>query len=200
METPTLENLPVAVIGAGPVGLAAAAHLVARGLPVQVYEAGPAVGANLCDWGHVRLFTPWRHCLDAAATVLLARHDWRSPASDVFPTGSEIVADYLEPLAAAPELAALVETGAPVVAISRDGVDKVVSRAREGRPFVLVVEAHERVRRDLARAVVDASGTWATPNPLGASGLPADGEAEFRDRIAYGIPDILGRDRNLYAA
>ena len=33
----------------------------------------------------------------------------------------------------------------------------------------------------------------------GASGLPADGEAEFRERIAYGIPDILGRDRNIYA-
>jgi thioredoxin reductase len=199
MKTPNLEHLPVAVIGAGPVGLAAAAHLIARGLPVKVYEAGPAVGANLRDWGHVRLFTPWRYCVDAAATALLARHGWRSPTPDVFPAGSEIVADYLEPLAATPELAALVETGARVVAISRHGVDKVVSRAREGRPFVLVVESHERVRRDLARAVVDASGTWSTPNPLGASGLPATGEAEFRESIAYGIPYILGRDRNLYA-
>ena len=55
------------------------------------------------------------------------------------------------------------------------------------------------VRRDLARAIIDASGTWTTPNPLGASGLPAAGEAEFADRIAYGIPDILGRDRHVYA-
>ena len=96
-------------------------------------------------------------------------------------------------------MAAVIETDARVMAISRHGVDKVVSRAREGRPFVLVVQSREGVRRDLARAVIDASGTWSTPNPLGASGLPAIGEAEFRDRIAYGIPDILGRDRDLYA-
>ena len=61
----TLQHLPVAVIGGGPVGLAAAAHLIARGLPVKVYEAGPAVGSNLRDWGHVRVFTPWRYCVDA---------------------------------------------------------------------------------------------------------------------------------------
>jgi hypothetical protein len=198
MKTPTLENLPVAVIGGGPVGLAAAAHLIARGLPVKLYETGDAVGANLRDWGHVRVFTPWRYCLDAAASALLERHGWRSPPADAFPTGSEIVAEYLEPLAATPELSAVIETGARVAAISRNGVDKVVSRGRDGRPFVLVVESRDGVRRDLARAVIDASGTWSTPNPLGASGLPADGEAEFRDRIAYGIPDILGRDRNVY--
>src|SRR5579863_9392687 len=64
MLNPNFERLPVAVIGAGPVGLAAAAHLVARGLAVQLYEAGPAVGANVRTWGHVRLFTPWRYCLD----------------------------------------------------------------------------------------------------------------------------------------
>jgi thioredoxin reductase len=199
MKSPTLENLPVAVIGGGPVGLAAAAHLIARGLPVKLYEAGPTVGASLRDWGHVRVFTPWRYCLDTAASALLERHGWRSPPADAFPTGSEILAEYLEPLAAMPELSAVIETGARVTAISRNGVDKVVSRGREARPFVLVVESREGVRRDLARAVIDASGTWSTPNPLGASGLPADGEAEFRDRIAYGIPDILGRDRNIYA-
>ena len=72
MKGPTLENLPVAVIGGGPVGLAAAAHLIARGLPVKLYEAGDAIGANLRDWGHVRVFTPWRYCLDTAATGLLS--------------------------------------------------------------------------------------------------------------------------------
>ena len=94
MKTSTLEHLPVAVIGAGPVGLAAAAHLIARGLPVKVYEAGPELGANLRDWGHVRLFTPWRYCLDDAATALLDRHGWRAPAADAFPTGAELVSAY----------------------------------------------------------------------------------------------------------
>ena len=60
MTSKNLEALPVAVIGGGPVGLAAAAHLIARDLPVRLYEAGSAVGANLRDWGHVRVFTPWR--------------------------------------------------------------------------------------------------------------------------------------------
>ena len=199
METQALESLPVAVIGGGPVGLAAAAHLLARSVAVRVYEAGPAVGSNVRDWGHVRVFTPWRYCVDQAAAKLLNRHGWRLPAADHYPTGAELVSSYLEPLAATPELAAVIETNARVTAISRQGVDKVVSHGRETRPFVLAVASKKGVRRDLARAIIDASGTWTMPNPLGASGLPAVGEAEFADRIAYGIPDILGRDRHVYA-
>ena len=151
------------------------------------------------DWGHVRVFTPWRYCVDLASMTLLNRHGWRLPAAEHCPTGAELVSNYLEPLAATPELAAIIETNARVTAISRQGVDKVVSHGREARPFVLAVASKDGVRRDLASAVIDASGTWTTPNPLGASGLPAMGEAEFADRIAYGIPDILGRDRHIYA-
>src|SRR6266404_968144 len=114
MQTPALEELPIAVIGGGPVGLVAAAHLIARGLPVKVYEAGSTVGANVRDWGHVRVFTPWRFCVDAAATALLERQGWRLPAAETFPTGAALVTDYLEPLAATPELAAVIETGARV--------------------------------------------------------------------------------------
>jgi hypothetical protein len=194
-----LDQLPVAIIGAGPVGLAAGAHLVGRGVPVRIYEAGGAVGANLRDWGHVRVFTPWRYCVDDAATTFLKRQGWRLPSPDAFPTGGEIVTQYLEPLAAAPELSGAIETNARVTAISRLGIDKVVTRGREGRPFVLSIATPNGVHRTLARAVIDASGTWSSPNPIGANGLPADGEAEFCDQIAYGIPDILGNDRHVYA-
>ena len=199
MTTQDALPLPIAVIGGGPVGLAAAAHLIARGLPVKVYEAGPAVSSNIRDWGHVHVFTPWRYCVDPVATKMLFRRGWQTPELDSFPTGDELIRDYVEPLAALPEFGGVIETGARVTAISRLGVDKVVSRNREALPFVLVVETAEGVRRDCARAVIDASGTWRTPNPIGAGGLPAEGEELFADRISYGIPNVLGKHRNLYA-
>ena len=93
----------------------------------------------------------------------------------------------------------VIETGARVSAISRLGIDKVVSQDRERDLFVLVVKTAAGVRRDRARAVIDASGTWQTPNPIGGGGLPAEGEATFADQISYGIPDILGRSRKTYA-
>ena len=192
-------ELPVAVIGAGPIGLAAAAHLIARRIPVKLYEAGDTVGASVCDWGHVRTFSPWRYNIDGAARELLEASQWREPALDGLPTGAEIYEDYLRPLAVTPEMAAAIETGARVITIARHGMDKVTSRGRAERPFALSVETVNGKRRELARAVIDASGTWTNPNPLGGNGLPAEGEAEHRDQITYGIPDVLNRDREAYS-
>lgn len=193
-------ELPVAVIGAGPVGLAAAANLVSRGLLVKVYEAGATAGANISDWGHVRLFSPWTYNVDPAARALLEKAGWQAPDETAYPTGAELVSAYLAPLSQTPELAPVIAYGARVKAIGRRGVDKVVSRDRELRPFQLtIVGSDGRVRRELARAVIDASGTWTSPNPLGAGGVAAEGEDAFADRIAYGIPDVLGRDRASYA-
>jgi len=193
------ENLPIAVIGAGPVGLAAAAHLIQRGLPVKVYEAGTSVGANVHDWGHVRLFSPWEYNTDRAARALLRSHGWQEPPGKALPTGSDLYEAYLKPLAATPEMAAVIETGVKVKAITRQGADKVLGKGREAKPFVLAVsDGNGSIRRDLARAVIDASGTWTAPNPLGAGGILAEGEAENADRIAYGIPDVLGRARAAY--
>lgn len=195
----SLDALPVAVIGAGPVGLAAAAHLIRRGLPVKIYEAGATVAANVRDWGHVRLFSPWEYNTDTAARALLQAHGWQEPPAKAMPTGSDLYEAYLKPLAETPEMAAVIETGATVKAITRQGADKVLSRGRETKPFVLAVSSgNGTIRRDLARAVIDASGTWTAPNPLGAGGILAEGEGENANRIAYGIPDVLGRDRAIY--
>src|SRR4051812_29267193 len=49
----------IAILGAGPIGLEAALAAAERGWEFTVYEMGDAVGANVRDWGHVRLFTPW---------------------------------------------------------------------------------------------------------------------------------------------
>ena len=193
------DALPVAVIGAGPVGLAAAAHLIGRGLPVRVYEAGDTVAANVRDWSHVRLFSPWKYNIDPAAVALLKRHGWQEPPGNVFPTGEDLYQAYLRPLAETPELSAVIATRTMVRAITRKGADKVASRERETKPFALsLANGGGEMQTHLARAVIDASGTWTTPNPLGAGGVPAEGERELADRISTGIPDMLGRDRALF--
>lgn len=195
-----IENLPVAVIGAGPIGLAAAAHLIERGIKVKVYEAGETVGANIRDWGHVRVFTTWEQNVDTASRRLLERQGWILPQAGALPTGDELYRHYLQPLSKLPEVGAVIETGATIEAISRSGLDKVTSKRRETRPFELKISRQDGAQRiDYARAVIDASGTWQNPNPLGASGLPAIGEERHAGRIAYGMPDVLGAARQAYA-
>jgi thioredoxin reductase len=193
------QSLPVAVIGAGPVGLAAAAHLLERGLEPLVLEAGTRVGASIRSWGHVRVFSPWEFNVDPVAERLLDASGWERPEVDGYPTGDEIVERYLEPLAALPQIAARLRLGARVVAVTKHGIDKLKDAGREQAPFELVVDHDGEQRRFLASAVIDASGTWTRPNPVGAGGVPAAGEAAAADRIAYGIPDVLGRDRPRYA-
>src|SRR3712207_2583742 len=117
-------GIPVVVIGAGPVGLAAAAHLLERGLEPLVLEAGDQVGAAIREWGHVRLFSPWEYDVDAAALRLLEAQGWESPHRAALPTGAELVESYLAPLAATPRLAARIRTATRVLAVTRDGVDK----------------------------------------------------------------------------
>lgn len=191
-------DLPVVVIGAGPVGLAAAAHLADRGLPHLVLEAGDRVGAAVRAWGHVRTFTPWRWIVDPTAERLLVGTGWERPATPVPPTGDELVEQYVEPLAAA--LGSAVRLGTRVVAVSRVGVDKGRSLGREDAPFLVrATDAAGRSTDLRARAVIDASGTWERRNPLGGSGLPAPGEAEAADFLVGPLPDVLGRDRVRFA-
>jgi N-acetylglutamate synthase-like GNAT family acetyltransferase len=193
------DTLPVAVIGAGPVGLAAAARLIERGLEPLILEAGDSVGANLVDYGHVRLFSPWRYNVDAAMAALLVPTGWQAPPDEVLPLAGEVVERVLRPFAALPAIAPRLHLRTGITAISREGFDKVKTAGREHAPFVIHALRDGEPVTFRARAVIDASGTWGTPNPLGANGLPAAGEREHAARIAYGIPDVLGRDRERYA-
>jgi hypothetical protein len=192
-------ELPIVIIGAGPVGLAAAAQLVAKGRPFLVLEAGPRVGAHIEAWSHVQVFSPWRFNVDPVARGLLLRAGWVEPDGDVLPTGAELLAGYLEPLAKLPQLADRIRLGAKVIGVGRVGFDKMKTPGRELAPFEVRIRTGGGDETLLARAVIDASGTYGTPNPLGAGGLPAIGEAEQRDRIFYGIPDVLGTHRVRYA-
>src|SRR4029453_1369678 len=193
-------GLPGVVIGAGPVGLAAAAHLLDRGLEPLVLEAGPQVGANIAQWRPVRLFSPWCLALDPVSVRLLDQAGWTGPDPDALPTGAELLEDYLGPLAALPALASRIRLHTTVVAVARRDLDKVRSPGRDQLPFLVRVRDRDGRLADLqARTVIDASGTWTQPNPLGASGLPALGESDADARIVYGLPDIGGRDRERYA-
>lgn len=189
----SMESLPVAVIGAGPVGLAAAPHLLERGLEPLVFEAGPAVGAAIRQWGHVRVFSTWKYNLDPASVRLLERHGWEAPRPTALPYGSQIVSEYLEPLAATPELRDRIRTGSRVVAVTRQGMDKGRSQGRDNAPFLLRI-GHDggKVTEVLARAVIDTSGTWSSPAPLGSSGLAVPGEAEARAAglVTGPLPDV----------
>ncbi len=189
----------IAIIGAGPIGLAAAAHLVAKGETPIVLEAGDSVGAHVLAWAHVQVFSPWRYDVDPVAAEMLRAAGWKDPDPDALPTGAEIVADYLRPLAALPQIAPHVRLGTRVVAVARAGFDKMKTAGRAAAPFELRVRSAAGEQTLLADAVIDASGTYGAPNPLGANGLVAIGEASCRHRIFYGIPDALGVHRVRYA-
>nr|WP_314542586.1 NAD(P)-binding domain-containing protein [uncultured Massilia sp.] len=193
------QQLPVAVLGAGPVGLAAAAHLIERGLTPLILEAGSEVGANLATYRHVSLFSPWQYNVDKAARRLLQQHGWTSPPDDGLPTAGELLDAYLAPLAATPALAAKLLLGQRVIAITRVGFDKVKTKGREAVPFLIRTETAEGTRQYLASAVIDATGTWSHQNPLGADGIPALGEAALAARVDYGMPDVLGSARDRFA-
>jgi thioredoxin reductase len=189
----------VAIIGAGPVGLAAAAHVMERGLRPIVLEAGESVGNSVRQWGHVRLFSPWEYNIDRAAARLLAATGWNSPAPDQYPTGDELFERYLEPLATGTILARHVQTSSRVTDISRAGFDRLKTKGRESAPFEIRYQNGQGPGIVRADAVIDASGTWHSPNPAGANGLRAIGETQAAGRIAYGMPDVLGKDRARYA-
>ncbi|MES2712854.1 MAG: NAD(P)-binding domain-containing protein, partial [Pseudomonadota bacterium] len=193
-------QLPIAIIGAGPIGLAAASQLLARGLDPLVFEAGAAVGQAVRAWAHVRMFSPWAFNTDATARALLEAEGWVAPDPETYPTGGELVERYLAPLAASTQLRGRIRNGARVVGVARRDAGRLHGGAeRESAPFILHVETCCGTQAIAARAVIDCSGTWHAPNPAGSHGMPAPGEAANAARIAYGIPDVLGAARADYA-
>ena len=193
------EKLPVAIIGAGPVGLAAAAHLIQRGETPLVFEAAPEVAGNIRTWAHVTIFSPWKYNVDPAAVAILEENGWQMPDRDKLPTGGELIEAYLQPLAETAQLKPHILLNHKVTAISRRRIDKMRDFGRNTTPFILRTASPEGEKHFLARAVIDASGTWATPNPIGSDGLPAIGEIANKARIFYGIPNILGSHSERYA-
>ena len=191
-ETPFQLNkkYPVAILGAGPVGLAAAAHLAIARVPFIILEKGANVAENIKSWQHVRLFSPWQYNVDKVAKKLLLKSGWAMPQEDVLPTGQELREAYLQPLANLPEIKPFISFNTTVVGISKKNHDKMKSARRTDAPFVLYTEQNSETKRILASAVIDATGTWATPNPVHADNVWTSAEQKLIEKIFYGIPNV----------
>ena len=192
-------DLPIAIIGAGPIGLAMAAHLVSCNRQFLLLEAGEEAGHSIRAWQHVRLFTEWAGNIDSEANNLLRATSWQRPADDKIPTGGELLHDYLLPLARHPAIRPHLKQGHRVAAVSRRGVDKVKTDGRAAQPFLLKTTTPAGERLIEAGAVIDASGTWFACNPLHTSGLWTVAERAASSQIEYGIPDVQGLSRGRYA-
>ncbi|GAA1852935.1 NAD(P)-binding domain-containing protein [Microbacterium koreense] len=195
-----LADLPVVIVGAGPIGLAAAANLVERDIDFIVLEAGAEVADSMRAWGHTRLFSPWKHLVDPASRRLLESDGWELPTPERAPSGAELVAEYVAPLAAHERLAPHIRTGTEVIAISREGMDRTRTTGRAATPFVVRLRTADGAIEELnARAVIDASGTYRQPNSLSSNGLDLIGMDDVADNVSHALPDVLGRDRARFA-
>lgn len=191
-------NLPVAIIGGGPVGLAAAAHLLKNKQSFLLFEKGETVGSNILKWGHVKVFSPWKYNIDKAVEELLLQTDWQSPDKESLHTGKEFYDKYFTPFVNLPSIKPFIYTDSNIIAVGRKDMDKMKTKGRENQPFVLHVQQGNTKNIFEARAIIDASGTWHNENPIGAGGLFAVGETDNTDKIFYGIPDVFGILKDRY--
>ena len=205
-------KLPIAILGAGPIGLAAAAHLAERNQQFVILEAGNSVGAAMESWNHVKLFSTWQYNIDGAARRLLeSRNDpgaapWEQPRPTQLPTGRELIDAYLAPLAAHPAIAPHLRLQRRVTAVTRTtptggSFDKTRTTARGTQPFLIRFATATGEHELTARAVIDATGIWNSPNPVGRSGIHAIGETTAREQalITSPLPDPLGAERSQFA-
>jgi hypothetical protein len=188
----------IVVIGGGPIGIAAAISAADRGFDVTLLEEGE-VGQSLRSWGATRFFTPLSMNASPRMLEILGPD---APPADALLTGAEMADRVLAPLVTRRPLEGRVRTNTRVLAIGRRGLsrsDYAGHPLRAERPFRLVVE--NGVEQTLeADAVLDASGGYVLPNPLGSGGLPARGESRLGDRVIRTLgeldarrPDLRGR-------
>ena len=180
----------IAILGAGPVGLEAALAASARGDDFEVFEAASHAGGNVRRWRHVRMFTPWSMNVSPRMRAALPS----APAGDELPTGADLAAELLEPIAALPELGGRLRLSTRVLAIGREGLLKheaIGAARRARRPFRLLVTRPDGSEAIVhADAVIDATGAYASPNRLGDGGIDAVNERAFGDRIDRFLPDF----------
>jgi thioredoxin reductase len=145
------------------------------------------------------MFSPWQYNIDKNAKRLLEKTGWESPNQEEIPTGKELVEKYLVPLRQLPEISKGLSLNTKVVGVTKKGLDLLKDTGREDRPFQLYVEINDETKIVEAKAIIDATGTWKTPNPILSNGLWTTAERKLKDQIFYGIPNVLGDMADRYA-
>ena len=193
----------IAILGGGPIGLEAALQAATLKLPFTVFERG-RLGENLHQWGHVRLFSPFgmnsTPLARARIRAELPQHEM--PGDGDILTGREYLGAYLAPLAQSPLLSKHLRAESTVLHIGRRGLLKedIPGDVRRGQqPFLLLVRYSNREAIEEADVVLDCTGVYGQPRFLGDGGIPAVGETSARSHIVWGLEDILGEQRNVYA-
>jgi thioredoxin reductase len=201
---PGTDQPRIAVLGAGPIGLEAAAHAAQLGHPVTVYDRGDVAEA-VGQWGHVRMFTPFgTNCTPLGLDLIRKEHPQHAlPGLNDLLTGNEYRDAYLVPLALTSKLGDAVKTRTFVVTVGRAGVlktDAPDDPKRAAAPFRLLLRDDKGAERfEEADIVFDCTGTYGRHAWLGDGGIPAAGEVAAEKQISYGIDDVLGRRKAQYA-
>jgi thioredoxin reductase len=168
----------VLVIGAGPIGVAAAIGAADRGCAVTVLEAEEP-GASLRKWGATRFFSPLSMNVSPRMQELLGS---AMPDGDALLNGAEYVERVLLPLVERAPLRGRVLSGHRVIAIGRRGLtrsDYAGHPLRAERPFRVVCSNEETYE---AEVVLDASGGLTVPRSFGPGGLPVPGLSTLQRR------------------
>jgi len=195
----------IAILGAGPIGLEAALYASQLGYKVEIFEQGE-VGANMLDWGHVRLFTPFKMNHSSLGVISLKREssNWQEPDPEGYLTSREFVDSYLVPMSKLSALKNKINTGIKIISMGRENILKgelISDPARTSYPFRILTEnsaGHEHVHT--ADIVIDSTGVYNNPNWLGEGGIPAPGELKSKPFIDYQMPDVYGKDRSKFAS
>ncbi|MHB8969072.1 MAG: NAD(P)-binding domain-containing protein [Pirellulaceae bacterium] len=193
----------IAILGAGPMGIETGLYARYLGYDVMILETRE-VAAHVLAWGHLQLFSPFRQLRSSLGLAALRAQDpaYRPPASDAQLTGKQWVDRYVRPLSQTDLLADHLRCGTRVVTVGRQPLQEhepADDEPPDDNGFcVRVQQADGQHANELADIVIDCTGVYANPEWCGAGGNPARGELQLRDRIEYGVPDILGAARSTY--
>ena len=160
----------VLIIGAGPIGIAAALACFRRGFETTVLERGE-IGESLRRWGPTRFFSPLGMNVPEQFRAIL---NGSYPSDDALLTGPEL-AVLLESVANQVPLRGHVLTKHRVRAIGRRGLAKMDFAGhplRSERPFRVLADTPDGERVFESEIVLDASGGFVFPTPYGPGALP----------------------------